>query len=175
MPTCQPLLRVTRRLAARLRQQRGAVLVEFAVILPVLLLIVLGIIYFGRYEDYANQETQLAEEGVRWAALNNNPSTTGQNLNAYIQAQAQPELQGGSSDVSAATVWVYQPTGATYRQGQPIRVCVATTVRFPTPIGSPAVTIAQAATMRIEVASGSSLPSTIGTGTSGMPSQCPTA
>lgn len=156
-------------------------MVEFAVVLPVLILIVLGILYFGRYEDYTNQETQLSETGVRYAALNSNPGATGtpvQTLQQYIQTQAQPELQAGSSDVTKpAAVWIYQPTGATYKVGQPVRVCVVATVTFPTPIGTPATTIAQAATMRIEqvASSGSVLPfaSTNPTGT--MPTQCPTA
>ena len=175
-----PLLRLSRRLGVRLREQRGAVLVEFAVILPVLLLIVLGIIYFGRYEDYANQETQLAEQGVRWAALNQNPATSG-SLNTYIQSQAQPELQGGSSDVtSPAAVWIYTPAACStscYAVGKPIRVCVVATVRFPSPIGAPTVTMAQTATMRIEVASsttytGTNTPYTSTNPTGTMPSQC---
>jgi Flp pilus assembly protein TadG len=150
-------------------------MVEFAVVLPVLILIILGILYFGRYEDYANQETQMAETGVRFAALNSNPSTTGQTLQAYIQSQAQPELQAGSSDVTAAAVWIYQPSGATYAVGQSVRVCVVTTATFPTLIGTPRTTIAQSATMRIEQkATGSStLPFASNNPTGTMPTQCP--
>jgi Flp pilus assembly protein TadG len=125
------------------------VLVEFAVVLPVLILIILGILYFGRYEDYTNQETQLAEMGVRFAALNTNPSTT-VSLQAYMLSQAQPELQYGSSDVKLAKVFLYYPTGSSNVVGNPVRACVVTTVTFPTPIGAPATTIAQTATMRIE-------------------------
>ncbi len=124
-------------------------LVEFAVVLPVLILIILGILYFGRYEDYTNQETQLAEMGVRFAALNTNPSTT-VSLQAYMLSQAQPELQYGSSDVKLAKVFLYYPTGSSNVVGNPVRACVVTTVTFPTPIGAPATTIAQTATMRIE-------------------------
>lgn len=179
MHACHPLLSVPRRIGVRLREQRGAVLVEFAVILPVLLMIVLGIIYFGRYENYSNQETQLAEQGVRWAALNQNPGSG--TLNAYIQSQAQPELQGGSSDVtSPAAVWIYTPASCStscYAVGKPIRVCVVATVRFPSPIGAPTVTMAQTATMRIEQVSGaaftgSNTPYTSTNPTGTMPSQC---
>lgn len=147
------------------------VMVEFAIVLPVLIMLILGILYFGRYEDYSNQETQLAESGVRWAAVNNQPSPT---LQSYIQSQAQPELQAGSSDVTAAAVWIYQPTGATFAVGQPIRVCVLTTVKFPTPMGTPTTTIAQAATMRIETAA-SSNPYTAGNPSGTLPSACPSA
>lgn len=155
MQTWTSLQQCSHRLCARLRQERGQSLVEFALVLPILIPLILGILYFGRYENYSNQETQLAEMGVRWAAVNNNPGATTnpvQTLQAYIQSQAQPELQAGSPDVAAAVVWIYQPgTTATYAVGNSVRVCVVTTVKFPTPV----VTIqpgpmAQAATMRIE-------------------------
>jgi Flp pilus assembly protein TadG len=133
--------------------------VEFAVVLPVLILIILGIVYFGRYEDYANQETQLAETGVRWASIGwqsanyTIPSscTATPTLQCYIRAQAQPELRNGSTDATQAQVWVYQPlTTLNYSSGQPLRVCVVSTVTFPSPIGSPAITMAESGTMRIE-------------------------
>jgi Flp pilus assembly protein TadG len=175
MLTCTTRRTPLSRVGRRLGQERGQTLVEFAVVLPVLILIILGILYFGRYEDYANQETQLAEEGVRWAAVNYSPSSG--TLQSYIQSQAQPELQSGSSDVSAAKVWIYQPSGATYATGQAVRVCVVTTVSFPTPIGAPSTTIAEAATMRLEQISStaSSLPYTSGNPSGNMPSQCPSS
>jgi Flp pilus assembly protein TadG len=147
------LQKFRRRVSARLRQERGQSLVEFAVVLPVLILIILGILYFGRYEDYANQETQLAEEGVRWAAVDNNPSTSSQTLQNYIQSQAQPELQGGSSDVTAAKVWIYYPTGSSNVVGNSVRVCVSTTVKYPFfGLVGTTQTVSQGATMRIEQA-----------------------
>jgi Flp pilus assembly protein TadG len=166
------------RLSRRLRQERGVVLVEFAIVLPVLILIILGILYFGRYENYANQETQLAETGVRFAALSYLPSGSGcsANLQAYIKCQATSELQSGSSDVtSPLQVYIYQPSGATgYSTGQPVRVCVLSTVVFPSPIGTPSATIAESATMRIEqVGSGTTFPYTSTNPTTAVPSQCP--
>lgn len=153
MPSWFRTSTVTRALPARLRSERGVVLVEFAIILPVLVLIILGILYFGRYEDYSNQETQLAGEGARWAAVNSNPSTSGQTLQAYIQSQAQPELQSGSSDVSAAQVYLYYPGGSSNLVGSSVVACVVTTVRYPFfGLSSAAQTVAQSATMRIEVA-----------------------
>jgi hypothetical protein len=171
---CNPLHKTKSRLAGRLRDERGQVLVEFALVLPVLLLLILGIVYFGRYMNYSNQETQLAEEGARWAAVNNNPSTTGQTLQTFIRSQAQPELQAGSSDVtSPAMVWIYYPTGSSGAFGTSVRVCVVATVKYPTPIGVPTETMAEAATMRVEQAATAWAASNNPVGT--MPSQCPTA
>lgn len=142
------------------------VLVEFAIILPVLLLIILGILYFGRYEDYANQETQLAEEGVRMAAVNRNPGTG--TLQDYIRNQAQPELLAGSNDVSPAQVYIYYPSGSSNAVGNPVTTCVVTTVQYPFfGLSSTAQTVAQSATMRIEVAATNWTPST------SVPSACP--
>ena len=175
-----PTSTLASRLRTRLRPERGVVMVEFAIVLPVLLLIILGILYFGRYEDYSNQETQLAETGVRAAAVDYTPSSG--TLQNYIQTQAQPELQAGSSDVtSPAAVWIYLPSSSTgYTAGQPIRTCVVATVKFPTPLGVPTTTIAQAATMRIEqvqsgfTATGSNpTPFTAGNPSGTMPSACP--
>lgn len=164
------------RLSRRLREERGVVLVEFAVVLPVLIMIILGIVYFGRYENYANQETQLAETGVRYAAVNYQPTGTGcsANLQAYIGCQATSELQNGSTDVTAMKVYIYQPSGSTYATGQPVRVCVYSTVTFPSPIGSPAAKITQSATMRIEqVGTGATFPYTTNNPTTTVPSDCP--
>jgi Flp pilus assembly protein TadG len=47
----------------------GAVAVEFALVLPILLLVVFGIIDFGRMLNAQISLTQAAREGARWAAL----------------------------------------------------------------------------------------------------------
>jgi Flp pilus assembly protein TadG len=57
------------RLARNARQDRGAAAVEFALLLPLLLLIVFGIIDFGRALNAQITLTQAAREGARMAAL----------------------------------------------------------------------------------------------------------
>jgi hypothetical protein len=149
-----PVHTILLRLSERARQERGAVLVEFALILPVLILIILGILYFGRYMDYSNQLTQLAETGARWAAVNNNPGSPS-TLQSYIKSQAQSELASGSSDVTAASVYIYYPTGSSNAVGNALRVCLSSTFKYPfLGIGSTSQNVAEYATMRIEVADG---------------------
>jgi hypothetical protein len=85
------------------RDQRGTALVEFALIAPLLFLLLFGIVDFGRALDYYNQVTQLAGQGARAAAVNRNPDGTALNTaNQFsIQQQlvnkytAQPELKKG--------------------------------------------------------------------------------
>jgi Flp pilus assembly protein TadG len=58
----------------RRRREEGQALVEFALILPVLALILFGIIDFARALDYYNSLTQLAGQGARAAAVYQNPN-----------------------------------------------------------------------------------------------------
>lgn len=83
------------------RDERGTALVEFALIAPLLFLLLFGIIDFGRALDYYNQVTQLAGQGARAAAVNRNPDgtpiTSGSSLQNQLVTQftAQPQLKNG--------------------------------------------------------------------------------
>ena len=54
--------------------ERGAAAVEFALILPVLLLLVLGLIEFGRVYNVQISLTNAAREGARTMAIQNSPA-----------------------------------------------------------------------------------------------------
>jgi Flp pilus assembly protein TadG len=85
------------------RSERGTAVVEFALIAPLLFLLIFGIVDFGRALDYYNQLTQLSGQGARAAAVNRNPDGTAlSTANHYsIQQQLattytkQPELRSG--------------------------------------------------------------------------------
>ena len=51
------------------RDERGQALVEFALVLPILLILVLGIIEFGRAWNLHQTITHAAREGARMAAM----------------------------------------------------------------------------------------------------------
>jgi Flp pilus assembly protein TadG len=71
----EPSLRISgvHRLA---RSERGTAVVEFALVAPLLFLLVFGIIEFGRVLNAYNQVTQLAGQGARAAAVNRNPDNS---------------------------------------------------------------------------------------------------
>jgi Flp pilus assembly protein TadG len=163
------------RLGRNLRREDGTALIEFALVLPLLILIVMGILYFGRYESYANNETQLASSAARWASINANPgSGSGLTLQQYVAQQASPELTKGSSDVTAIKVYIYYPSGSTGQVGQPVRACVTNTLNFIPTLGLSSSTLTQTSTMSVEQSqSGSSNPWTPDSVAS-VPSQCPT-
>lgn len=52
------------------KSERGAVAVEFALLLPVLLLLVIGIMEFGRAYNIQVSASEGAREGARYAAVN---------------------------------------------------------------------------------------------------------
>src|SRR3712207_4223986 len=58
----------------RMRDQRGAVAVEFAFILPLLIVLVIGIAEFGRAFQVQGTLSAAAREGVRLMALQNDPA-----------------------------------------------------------------------------------------------------
>ncbi len=90
-----------RRLAA---DERGVALVEFVLVLPLILLLMLGMIDFGKAFNYWNDETHLANEAARQAVVDNCPSCTpGQKINDWIRTEADTtELtNGGTQSISS--------------------------------------------------------------------------
>ena len=58
-----------KRVLHRLRGESGAAALEFAVVLPILLMILFGILEFGRIMMVSHVLTTTAREGVRQACL----------------------------------------------------------------------------------------------------------
>ena len=85
------------RLVARLRKdEEGQALTELALVLPFLLVLLLALIDFGKAISYWIDETHLANEGARLAAVNSNPGAgSGQTLQQYLLGQGETaELRG---------------------------------------------------------------------------------
>ena len=141
----------------RSRGESGQALVEFALVLPLLLTVLLGLIDFGRAFNYWIDETHMANLGARLAAVNA-PSTDtgGMSLQQYILSQADTtELRnGGTSSVpTKAQVCVSFPN-STANVGDPVTVTVNVTYDYLPFIGQTisqaAVNVSGSATMRLE-------------------------
>jgi Flp pilus assembly protein TadG len=144
------------RLRARLVDQSGVALVEFALVLPVLLLILLGSLDFGKAYNYWIDETHLANEGARYAAVNQTPDPSAASFLDAIRDQADTtELKdGGTSSVpDALQVCVSFPNG-TSKVGDPVKVTVTSTYRLLSFIASKVdvtdVAMTTSSTMRLE-------------------------
>jgi Flp pilus assembly protein TadG len=140
-------------------------MVEFALVLPLLLLLVLAMTDFGKAFNYWIDETHLANEGARLAAVNgaagNCNGSPASNLAQYIQCQGETtELRsGGTSWLPApARVCINLPTnpatGTSGNVGDPVQVTVTLTYNwlgFVAPhIGATRSTISGTSTMRLE-------------------------
>jgi Flp pilus assembly protein TadG len=140
---------------ASLRDQRGTALVEFAFVLPVLLLLVIGMLHFGKAFNYWTNETHLANEAARFAVVNKNPGGVGATLQQYIQAQADtPELRNGGTDSvpDPMKVCITFPQGQVV--GAPVTVTVSTDYHWmpflADALDGASLTVSGSATMRLE-------------------------
>ncbi len=141
-------------LAFRRNNESGVALVEFALVLPVLMLLMFGLLDFGKAFNYWIDETHLANEGARWAVVDKNPGTG--TLQSYVQAQATTaELRDGgtSSLVEPLEVCISFPSG-TSNVGDPVLVTATATYRWLGILGLGVLetTITGSATMRLEAA-----------------------
>ena len=129
-------------------------LVEFALVLPLLLVLLFGMLDFGKAFNYWIDQTHLANEGARWAAVNKNPGSG--TLQEYVRSQANTvELRdGGTSSVPGPIeICISFPNG-TSQVGDPVRVTASAAYNW-LPflggrIGITSTSISASATMRLE-------------------------
>jgi Flp pilus assembly protein TadG len=95
----------------RLRHDtRGQALLEFALILPVLLLLVLGIVEFGRAWNLAQMMSDVAREGTRRAVVAD--GSTEQSVKDFMALK----LETAGVPIQAITI-EFSQTGANWRSG----------------------------------------------------------
>ena len=120
---------------------------EFALIVPVFMLIVVGMLVFGRLLFYWIETNHVASETARWAVVDRNPYGPGQTLQESARSRATNEFEDN------AAVCIDYPgkdwDAANVEPGDPVRVRVQVPVSFVKFFGW-GVTIKGSATMRIE-------------------------
>jgi Flp pilus assembly protein TadG len=115
-----------RRRRGRVGADRGAAAVEFALLLPLLLLLLFGIIDFGRALNAQITLTQAAREGARLAALGN---TTDVVDSGTIAAATNLNLADSNVTISS-------PCPAGFAPGSNAIVTVTYSFSFVTPVGA---------------------------------------
>jgi Flp pilus assembly protein TadG len=87
------------------QRERGAAAVEFALLVPILIMIILGITEFGRAYNVQMSLTNAAREGVRSMAINNSQATA-RTAAKNAATQLSPALADGNIAFSAANCTV---------------------------------------------------------------------
>lgn len=106
----------------RTRRDEGASAVEFALVVPILVLFLVGIIQFGVIFFQWIECTHAAREGARWASLRK----------PWDEVVAR--TKGAAPGLDAASIQVLRsPIDYATRVGQPVTI----TVRYPAPVFTP--------------------------------------
>lgn len=130
--------------------ESGVVAIEFALVLPIILVFLFSIIQFGQLFNHVNDSNQIAANGARFAAVDRNPGGSG-TLQTYLALQA--DTQNLRDHIK---VCITYPNG-TSNVGDPVKVSVTSNFTL-IPLlakfnGGAAVPLHGEATMRIERAS----------------------
>ena len=158
------------RAAGGRERERGQALVEFALIAPLFLVLVVGIIQFGIGLNYWLDLNRIANQGARWAVVDKYPncngtvgspgcgvpdSPTNPNLKRYLESEP---VSGGLRP--NATICFERPTGTpptaplpvdpSTQVGQPLTVRMESEFSFEPIVNMFDLTLRGKATMRIE-------------------------
>jgi hypothetical protein len=143
---------------SRVKDERGVALVEFALVAPVLFLLIFAIVDFGRVMHYWIDSTHLTNQGARWAAVGKNPGDPAQTLQQYLRSQASAaELRDGSGAVTERLrICVEYPNGDLF--DEPVRVTARFRFTFIPFLNLGEKTSTASTTMRIEKSTGTGIP-----------------
>ena len=139
-------------------RERGQATTEFALILFPLLLLVTGIIWFGIGLSYWLDMQRVANQGARWAAVNNWPpdcprgSSVGDcdgTPNPMLQETIRDEMLTKGLQ-SASTVQICFPDSGDKTPGSPVKVHIEAPFKLVPILDLGTITLAANATMRLE-------------------------
>lgn len=130
-------------------RESGQAMVEFALILMPFLLLVGGIIYFGIGLNYWLDTQRLANQGARWAVVNEYPGCPRTGPGAPCSPTLQQLIAcDGVADGLKPTVDISFPS--TTIRGNPVTVVVSTPFTMLPILNIGTITLKGEATMRIE-------------------------
>lgn len=136
-------------LAAR-SSERGQAVVEFALVLPLFIVLLVGLIQFGVGLNYWLDLNRLANQSARWAVVNCNPASakvceTSGGV-ADIREAIKEQRTSGGNEITSVVV-CYENTKTV---GQPLTVKIEAPLVFRQILGLEGIRLRAKATMRIE-------------------------
>lgn len=134
----------------------GQALIELALVLPLILIILFGVVDFGKAFNYQNDETNLANEAARYAVVGNCGAGCASIVTAVKNDADSGDLKNGGGSISSPGVSVSLcfPSGSG-ALGEPVRATVSANYNWLSYLVSkaglsPTVPIVARATMRME-------------------------
>jgi Flp pilus assembly protein TadG len=119
-------IRCTGRAARLAGAEDGQALVELALVLPLLLVFVFGIVQFSLASNSANDETHLANEVARYAVVNEKPSS--ESLANWGKKQLDSTVL--KNQTLCIRFLANQATGTSRQVGDPVEVLVKGTMNW---------------------------------------------
>jgi Flp pilus assembly protein TadG len=139
-------------------REQGQATVEFALVIPLLLLLVVGLFEFGKTFNYWISLDHLANEGARWAAVDKVPTMTtppsGNDIKNYVRSQILTDELKNKVGPNGITLCFDGASATQPKVGDAVTVSLTA----PNPISAPFldsalnITIRGKATMRLEQA-----------------------
>lgn len=116
--------------------ERGAVAVEFALLAPLLVMLLLGIMEFGRAYNVQISLTNAAREGVRVMAIDNNQTAA---LTATKNAAdtLSPKLMNSNVTIAFQTIPITTPAPTSCAPGSQVTVTIRYSLSTMTGIAGP--------------------------------------
>jgi hypothetical protein len=135
-------------------RERGQAIVEFAIVAPLLVLLVAGIVQFGVALNFWLDMHRIANQGARWAVVNCGPAggfdPCSPTLEAYLEQQ--PVSNGNNPDVQICyeSMTGQGPDGAEPVAGDAVTVKMTDGFTMVPIIGVGTIDLSASATMRLE-------------------------
>jgi Flp pilus assembly protein TadG len=143
------------------RSQAGVALVEFALVAPLLMTMMLGLVEIGRYAYYSILVADAARAGVEYAAQNNTTAVDTSGISAAVQADTTNNIANVIAN-SNATCQCWNGSGYTSNclpgpscsSGRPVEIVTVTTsgtakTLFNYPYLPSSLNVSATATMRV--------------------------
>ncbi len=114
--------------------ERGATAIEFALILPLLLLLIIGLVDFGRMGFVQVSVTSASREGARLSSLDSTGTGTTATIASYVQTAAPNAAKVSQLDgAGTLTVSVTQCSGS--QSSENTSVTASTNFKWLLPVG----------------------------------------
>ena len=141
-------------LRSLIRHEDGQALPEFALVIPILAVVLFAVLHFGKAFNYWNDATHISAEGARYAAVNGKPFPSDPtSLQSQLLGQSTGELRTGGTDSipAGAEVGVDFPDG-TAQRGHPVRGTLRVTYSWMPLLGLDDTPVTSPSVMRLETA-----------------------